>query len=101
MGLKYFGLQEWIQKDLLILHKINTSDNYADSMTKALGRTLFYRHMNFIMGRIVPQYAYNMMNLVVRRFYDKNVCRFDKNLRFLSREGVTPRSLSISDWECK
>ena len=66
-------------------------------MTKALGRTLFYRHMNFIMGRIVPQYAYKMMDLVVRRFYDKNVCRLDKSLRLLSREGVTPRSLSMTD----
>ena len=97
MDLKCFGLQDWIQRDLLILYKINTSDNYADSMTKALGRTLFYRHMNFVIGQIVPQYAYNMMDLVVRRFYDKIVCRLDKNLRFLTREGVTPRSLSMSD----
>ena len=92
MDLKHFGLQEWVQQDLLLLHRINTSDNYADALTKALARTLFHRHMNFIMGRIVPEYAYNMMNLVVRRFYDRNLSHFDKNLRFLSREGVTTRS---------
>ena len=92
MDLKHFGLQEWVQKDLLILHRINTSDNYADALTKALARTLFHRHMNFIMGRIVPEYAYNMINLVVRCFYDRNLSQFDKNLRFLSREGVTTRS---------
>ena len=34
MDLKYFGLQEWVQRDLLILHRINTADNYADVMTK-------------------------------------------------------------------
>ena len=42
MDLKYFGLQEWIQQDLLILQKINTSDNYTDGMTKPLACTLFY-----------------------------------------------------------
>ena len=71
MDLKHFGLQEWVQRDLLILHRINTSDNYADSLTKALARTLFYCcHMNFIMGRIVPEYAHKMMDLIVRHFYD-------------------------------
>ena len=94
MDLKYFGIQEWVQRDLLILHRINTSDNYADAMTKALGRTLFYRHVNFIMGKIVPQFAYNMMDLVVRRLYDRHVSIYDKNLRLLSREGVTPRYIS-------
>ena len=97
IDLKYFGLQEWVQRDLLILHRINTSDNYADAMTKALGRTLFYRHVNFIMGKIVPQFAYNMMDLVVRRLYDRHVSTYDKNLRLLSREGVTPRHISQSD----
>ena len=61
-------------------------------MTKPLARTLFYRHMNYIMGRVTPEYAHKIMDLVVRRFYDQNVHEFDKNLRFLSREGVTPRS---------
>ena len=91
MDLKHFGLQEWVQRDLLILHRINTSDNYADSLTKALARTLFYCHMNFVMGLIVPEYAHQMMDLVVRHFYDRNVSEFDKNLRLLSREGVTTR----------
>ena len=91
LDLKYFGLQEWVQRDLIILHRINTSDNYADAMTKALARTLFYRHMNFIMGRIVPAYAYAGMNLVVRRVYDKTTTVDDRKLRFLSREGVTSR----------
>ena len=54
LDLNHFGFQKWVQQDLLILHPINTSDNYADAMTKALGRTLFYWYMNFIMGRIVP-----------------------------------------------
>ena len=51
MDLKYFGLQEWVQRDLLVLHRINTADKYADAMTKALSCILFYRHVNFIMGK--------------------------------------------------
>ena len=66
MYIKHFGLQEWIQHNLLILHRINTSDNYSDTLTKPLGQTLFYRHMNFIMGKITPQFAYKMMDLSVR-----------------------------------
>ena len=61
-------------------------------MTKPLARTLFYRHMNYIIEQVTPEYAHRKMDLVVRRLYDKNVHEFDKNLCFLSREGVTPRS---------
>ena len=67
IDLKYFGLQEWIQKDLMILHRSNTGDNYADAMTKALARTLFYWYMSFVMGQIVLEYAYKTMNLAVHR----------------------------------
>ena len=95
MDLKHFGLQDWIQRDLLILHRINTSDNYADVMTKPLARTLFHRHINYIMGKIVPEYAHNMMDIVVRHFYDKSVSRDDKRLRLLSREGVTTAHIHV------
>ena len=88
MDLKHFELvvEDWVERDLLILHQINTSNIYADGLSKALSRTLFYRQMNSVMGRIVPVYAYKMMNLVVRHFFDQNVSDFDKNLRFLSWE---------------
>ena len=58
MDVKAFALQDWILRDLISLKRITTSDNYSDAMTKALGRTSFYRHMNFIMGRIVPAYVF-------------------------------------------
>ena len=89
MDLKYFVLQEWVERDLLLLRHINTADNYADALTKALGRTLFYRHMNFIMGRSTPMYAYDHMDLSVRQFFDLTISRADRKLCFLSREGVT------------
>jgi len=92
MDIKTFGLQDWVQSDLLCLKRIATADNYADALTKNVGRTLFYRHMNFIMGRVVPAYAYERGDLSFRLLYDKNASSLD-SLQFLSREDVTRRSL--------
>ena len=47
--------------------------------------------MNFIMGRIVPAYAYAAMNLVIHRVYDRTTTVDDRKLQFLSRESVTSR----------
>jgi hypothetical protein len=56
MDIKKFALLEWVEQDLILLQSIKSSDNAADSMTKSLGRQLFYRHVDTIMGRRVPQY---------------------------------------------
>ena len=58
MDTRHFALQDWVNRDLLTLKHITTQDNYADAMTKALSTTLFYRHMDFIQGRVIPAYAY-------------------------------------------
>ena len=68
MDIKTFAIQEWVEKDLLTLKRICTSDNYSDVMTKATGRTLFYRHMNYIMGKIRPTYASKIKLSVSRLF---------------------------------
>lgn len=57
MEIKKFALTEWIQRDLIILRRITTADNYADGMTKQTGRQLFYRHFDYILGNIPPQYT--------------------------------------------
>jgi deoxyuridine 5'-triphosphate nucleotidohydrolase len=57
MDIKHFVLQDWVEHDLIRLKRIDTSDNYADVMTKATSRTLFYRHMNYILGKIIPAYC--------------------------------------------
>ena len=57
MNIKSFALQEWVEQDLILLRKIHTGDNYSDAMTKATARTLFYRHMDHIMGKITPEYV--------------------------------------------
>ena len=55
--IKKFGLIDWVERDLLILRRISTSDNYADAMTKALGTNLFYRHFDYILGKHIPKYC--------------------------------------------
>ena len=57
MDIKHFVIQQWVEQDLIRLKRINTTDNYSDVLTKATGRTIFYRHMNYILGKIVPQYC--------------------------------------------
>ena len=37
MDICHFVLQEWVERDLIILKRINTSDNYLDVMTKPTG----------------------------------------------------------------
>ena len=57
MDTKHFALQQWVELDLLSLKRIATADNESDGMTKNLGRTLFYRHMEYLMGKIRPEYV--------------------------------------------
>ena len=54
--IKIKALEEWIEEDLITMKMINTQLNSADAMTKNLGRQLFYRHFDNIMGRRKPEY---------------------------------------------
>ena len=56
MDLKKFAILDWIKRDLLIMKRIHTSLNCSDAMTKQTGRQLFYRHFDYIMGRVKPTY---------------------------------------------
>ena len=57
MDIKKFSILAWIQRDLLLLHKISSSENCSDVMTKQTGRQLFYRHFDYIMGRVIPSFV--------------------------------------------
>ena len=57
MDIKHFVLLDWVERDLVIMKRINTADNYADSMTKSLGRQLHYPHTDYILGKTIPPYA--------------------------------------------
>jgi hypothetical protein len=57
MDIRYFALSDWVERDLIILERIHTAINEADHFTKILDRTLFYRHTDYLMGRIPPAYS--------------------------------------------
>ena len=57
IDIKYFAILDWVNRDLINIKGINTSDNAADNLTKANSKTLFYRHADTIMGKRVPTYA--------------------------------------------
>ena len=57
MELKQFAIQQWVERDLLYLRRITTADNYADAMTKQVGRMKFVQHFQYIMGCLRPSYA--------------------------------------------
>ncbi len=56
INIKYFVLCDWVERDLIILERIDTFINPADHLTKILSRTLFHRHTNFLLGHVPPKY---------------------------------------------
>jgi hypothetical protein len=54
MDIKHFALQDWVLRDLIHLECIDTADNYSDAMTKPTPRVLFYHHMDYILGKVIP-----------------------------------------------
>jgi deoxyuridine 5'-triphosphate nucleotidohydrolase len=97
MDIRSFALQDWVEKDLIVLHRIPTSDNYADAMTKALPRTLFYRHMNYIQGKYIPEYAKITQKLYkIRRLYFEPTDISTNVSRSKAGEGVRYRNLRYS-----
>ena len=82
MDIKHFALQEWCERDYIILHKIHTTHNWADVLTKAQSKTLFHRHMTHIMGKLKPHYVGNKFGIKVLKsdqFHDVKVKRILKH----------------------
>jgi hypothetical protein len=57
IDIKYFMLCDWVERDLIILERIDTSINLADHLTKTLSRILFHRHADYLLGHIPPKYS--------------------------------------------
>jgi hypothetical protein len=57
IDVKFYAIQEWVERDLVILQRIDTADNTADILTKPLSRILFYRHKDYLMGFVPPRYS--------------------------------------------
>jgi hypothetical protein len=54
--MQYFSICEWIERDLMILERIDTTINMSDHFTKGLSRALFHRHADYLLGHIPPMY---------------------------------------------
>jgi len=57
IDIKYFSIGEWIERDLMILDRIDTSINMSDHLTKGLSCTLFHRHADFLLGHVPLAYS--------------------------------------------
>jgi hypothetical protein len=57
IDIKYYAIQEWVERDLIVLSRIDTSLNMSGHFTKALPRILFYRHRDFYMGHVPRTYS--------------------------------------------
>jgi hypothetical protein len=57
MDIRYHVLCEWVERNLIILERVNTTINEANHFTKLLSCTLFHRHIDYIMGHVPPEYS--------------------------------------------
>ena len=57
IDIKYFSLCDWVERDLILLEHIDTKINMSDHFTKNLSKTLFHRHIDYILGHIPPPYS--------------------------------------------
>ncbi len=57
IDIKYFTFCKWVERDLLLLDRIDTSINMADHLMKALSPLLFHRHADFLFGHVPPQHS--------------------------------------------
>ena len=57
MDIRCHVLCEWVERDLIVLERVDTTINKADHFTKLLSRVLLHRHINYIMGHVSPEYS--------------------------------------------
>jgi hypothetical protein len=58
IDITYFSLCKWVERDLILLDRIDTSINMSDHLTKSLQTLLFHRHADFLLGHIpAPSYS--------------------------------------------
>ncbi len=57
MDIWYHILCEWVEHNLIILERVDTTINKAGHFTKLLSCILLHRHINYIMGHVPPEYS--------------------------------------------
>jgi hypothetical protein len=50
MNIRYHILCKWVEQDLVILERVDTTINEANHFAKKLNRVLFHCHIDYIMG---------------------------------------------------
>ena len=71
IDIKYFSLCEWIERDLMLLERIDTTLNMSDHLTKALSWNLFHRHADFLLGH-VPQASSPVYKSIIGTYTDQH-----------------------------
>ena len=54
---RQFAILDWVKTDLLLVKRVPTNDNISDTLTKPLGKILFHRHNEVLMGTVQPEYS--------------------------------------------
>ena len=57
MDIKYNILCEWVERDLIVLVRVDTKLNNADHLAKQLGPLASCRHTDYILGHVPPEYS--------------------------------------------
>jgi hypothetical protein len=86
MDIRYHVLCEWVERDLIVLERVDTTINEADHFTKLLSRVLFHRHIDYIMGHVPPEYS---------PAHARSTGQFDKPLVEMVPESYTTKSTLI------
>ena len=63
IDVRHFALQSWVEQDIMLLKRIPTNDNSSDALTKNTPCLIFNRHIDYILGRTIPEYV-NVSTLV-------------------------------------
>jgi hypothetical protein len=85
IDIKYFSLCEWVERDLILLDRIDTSINMPDHLTKFLQPLIFHQHADFLLGHIPPSYSPTYSTLVGS--YTNHTINVDK---FIPHSFTTP-----------
>jgi hypothetical protein len=57
IDIRHYALNDWVERDLIILEDCASGLNASDIATKQTGGILFARHLDNISGRLLPSYV--------------------------------------------
>jgi hypothetical protein len=92
IDIKYFALCDWVERDLVLLERIDTSINLADHLTKPLFRILFHQHADYLLGHIPPKYS-PVYQQAISTYSDKYQ---DEIKQYVPETFTTPTTASAS-----